>query len=111
MPRPAYDPVANPNFSPDSNTSPNPDRNSNFLDPEANNLFGRPGSEYAPAPSLMSRDSTAASMNLMGGTPSLAGTHRDSWGSGIALTGAEGATNVSFFLIYSPRLMHEKLGL
>ncbi|OWZ33521.1 glucan 1,3-beta-glucosidase [Cryptococcus neoformans AD2-60a] len=93
MPRPAYDPVANPNFSPDSNTSPNPDRNSNFLDPEANNLFGRPGSEYAPAPSLMSRDSTAASMNLMGGTPSLAGTHRDSWGSGIALTGAEGATN------------------
>lgn len=96
MPRPSYDPVANPNFSPDSNISPDPNRNSSFLDPEANNLFGRPGSEYAPAPSLMSRDSTAASMNLAGGTPSLAGTHRDSWGSGVGLTGAEGATNVSF---------------
>lgn len=99
MRRSSYGPVANQNLSPDPNVSPNLDRNSSFLDPESNNLLGRPGSEYVPAPSLMSRDSTAASMNLLGGTPSLAGTHRDSWGSGLELTGAEGANGVSFLPI------------
>lgn len=99
MRRSSYGPVANQDLSPDLNVSPNLDRNSSFLDPEANNLLGRPTSEYAPAPSLMSRDSTAASMNLLGGTPSLAGTHRDSWGSGLELTGAEGTNGVSFLPI------------
>ncbi|OCF39284.1 glucan 1,3-beta-glucosidase [Kwoniella heveanensis CBS 569] len=75
--------------SPDPNASSNVDRNSNLLSPDPDNaaLFGGPGSEYLPAPSIMTRDSTYSSLP---GTPPLRGDERKSWGSGVGLAAAAG---------------------
>ncbi|WVQ79932.1 hypothetical protein IAT38_002033 [Cryptococcus sp. DSM 104549] len=91
-PSPTYTPLADPDASPDPNLSPDPaaadpNRDLALLGPEGAALLGRPGSEYLPAPSIMSRDSTRLSM--LGGTPVMGGEHRDSWGSGVGLAGAE----------------------
>lgn len=89
---PGYSQVPNPqgqgsptfsNNSPNpGTTSPNPD----MLSPEMHDraLLGRRGSEMYPAPSLMSRDSTFASIP---GTP---GDNRSSWGSAALLSGLAG---------------------
>nr|ODN93000.1 glucan 1,3-beta-glucosidase [Cryptococcus depauperatus CBS 7855] len=92
MPPPSstYAPVANPASDlPDSNALNHSNRNSALLDPESANLLGRPGSEYLPAPSLMSRDSTQASLSILG-SPGLGNASRDSWGSADALATAAG---------------------
>ncbi|KAK8864596.1 hypothetical protein IAR55_001846 [Kwoniella newhampshirensis] len=98
---PSYTPLANPAGSPDPNYSPDPNsgnayaalggrnlRDSSILnlspDPYSNPL-GRPGSEYIPAPSIMTRDSTYGSLP---GTPGLRGDNRQSWGSNVGLAAA-----------------------
>ena len=62
-----------------------------LLSPEAasatDTFWGRRGSDYMPAPSFISRDSTHESLQGPSGMPS----NRNSWGSGIALAGAAGS--------------------
>ncbi|WWC89117.1 uncharacterized protein L201_004035 [Kwoniella dendrophila CBS 6074] len=88
---PAYTAVPNPGTSsPTVGEFPSPDpnyREGSYLspDPETSNLFGRPGSEYMPAPSIMTRDSTYSSLP---GTPPLRGDERKSWGSNVGLAAA-----------------------
>ncbi|WWC69986.1 uncharacterized protein I206_103930 [Kwoniella pini CBS 10737] len=105
---PAYTAVPNPGVSsPTQADFPSPDPNSNAdqaysalgernirdssllspgtPDPETANLFSRSGSEYMPAPSIMTRDSTYSSLP---GTPPLRGDDRKSWGSGVGLAAA-----------------------
>ncbi|WVW84155.1 hypothetical protein I302_106184 [Kwoniella bestiolae CBS 10118] len=96
---PAYTAVPNPGpSSPSAPDFPSPDpnnfshnpRDSSIMspptpDPDTANLLGRPGSEYLPAPSIMTRDSTYSSLP---GTPPLRGDERKSWGSGVGLAAA-----------------------
>jgi glucan 1,3-beta-glucosidase len=76
----------NPN-DPYSNLSGNALPESAFLSPDQPDvsLLGRHDSTLYPAPSIISRDSTHASLS---GTPSLR-DNRASWGSGTALAAAE----------------------
>ncbi|WWC94566.1 hypothetical protein V866_001413 [Kwoniella sp. B9012] len=107
-PNPTYTAVPNPGTSsPTEPNSPSPDPNNSYQnpnprdssilspptpDPDTANLLGRPGSEYMPAPSIMTRDSTYSSLP---GTPPLRGDDRKSWGSGVGLAGAaEGISGV-----------------
>ena len=66
-----------------------------LLSPEtaaaSDNYWGRRGSDYMPAPSFISRDSTHESLSGIPGTPSGMPSNRNSWGSGIALAGAAGS--------------------
>ncbi|WWD17096.1 hypothetical protein CI109_101533 [Kwoniella shandongensis] len=98
---PSYAPLANPATSPDPNYSPDPNggdayaalggrnlRDSSILSPSPDlyqNPLGRSGSDYLPAPSIMTRDSTYGSLP---GTPPLRGDNRQSWGSNVGLAAA-----------------------